>query len=192
MSPPFFLARRYLYIVFFFFWMNRSTSTFATYLAVLNLLGWAKKTHQSTFWLFDDDKTMVQTRQRRSTLAVERAKAQFARERLSEAVRAERLAITKKIAQEIVCTQDSLVGGRYGCRMSIIRKYCNIYSWLSKHKIDWHIKQIRKRMISNATSNMISNVATLSNSTYDVNDSDLDVNSTITNIEVNEAMVSSK
>ena len=128
---------------------------------------------------------MVQTRQCRSTLANKRATAQCAREPLSEAVRAERLAITKTIAHEIVRTQDSLVGGHYGCRMSIIRKYSDIYSWLSKHQVDWHIKQIRKITKASSTStNVNSNIATLSNSSYDVTDDNLDVNSTVSNDEM--------
>ena len=103
---------------------------------------------------------MVETRQLRSTLTIKRATAQQQREPVSEAVRAERLAIIKRIADEIVRTQDSLIGGHYGCRMKIIRKYSHIYSWLSKHQVDWHIKEIRKRKKSSATSNSNSNVAT--------------------------------
>ena len=99
---------------------------------------------------------MVQTRQRRSTLARARASAQRTREPIPEAVRAERLALTKKIADEIVRKQDSLIGGRYGSRMAIIRKYSHIYNWLSKDQIDWHVREIKKkRNNANSTTSII-------------------------------------
>ena len=144
-----------------------------------------KKRHQSTFRLFDDDKTMVHTRQRRSALAIQRATAQQAREPVPEAVRAERLAITKRIADEIVCTQDSPVGGRYGCRMAIIRKYSHIYSWLSKSQIDWHIYEIRKKKKSSATPNDNSNVTTSLSNGSNVTENLVVNSSTDTNFDEN-------
>ena len=113
---------------------------------------------------------MVQTRQRRCTLAKQRASAQRTLVPIPEAVRAERLAITKDIADEIVRTQDSLVGGRYGCRMDIIRKYSPIYSWLSKDQIDWHVREIKKRRskVNSTTTTHNSNVATINTNVSDI------------------------
>ena len=78
---------------------------------------------------------------------------------------------TKEIADEIVRTQDSLVGGRYGCRMATIRKYSHIYSWLSKDQIDWHVREIKKRRSKANSSTTIhnSNVATKSTNISDIN-----------------------
>ena len=129
---------------------------------------------------------MVETRQRRSTLTLQRAAAQRAREPISEAVRAEHLAITKEIADEIVRTQDGL-GGGYGCRMAIIRKYSHIYSWLNKHQIDWHVKETRKRnMKTSSTSNNNCNLATISNASNVTNDNLVVNNSTVNSFSVND------
>ena len=94
---------------------------------------------------------MVKTRQKRSILAKKRDERREERERISPSVRAERLAITKQIAQEIVCKQEDLRGSRYGCRVGIIRHYSQIYSWLNPVQIDWHVRQIRKRTIANSS-----------------------------------------
>ena len=100
---------------------------------------------------------MVQTRQRYSSLREERSNAQRRRPPISATTRAERLAITKAIAKEIVLTQDGLRGTRYGCRVRIMRKYSQIYNWLSKAQVDWHIKEIKKRSNTNSNNPNISN-----------------------------------
>ena len=66
-------------------------------------------------------------------------------------VRAERLAITKQIAQEIVRKQEDLRGSRYGCQVGIIQHYSQLYSWLNPVQVDWHVRQIRKRVITNSS-----------------------------------------
>ena len=106
---------------------------------------------------------MVKTRHQRSGLAEKREKRRQERELISPSARVERLAITKKIASEILSTQEDLCGCRHGCRMDIIRRYSQIYSWLKKDQVDWHVKQIRKQKHSISTvskdySNISSNV----------------------------------
>ena len=104
---------------------------------------------------------MVKTRQQRQNLSVKRDKRRVERESIPASVRTERLSITKAIADEIVRTQDELGGSRFGCRMNIIRRYNQIYSWLNQQQVDWHVKQIRKRNNSNPNSSKdttISNV----------------------------------
>ena len=92
---------------------------------------------------------MVKTRQHLQNLSGKREKRREERESIPLSVRTERLSITKAIANEIVRTQDELGGSSFGCRMKIIRRYNQIYSWLNKQQVDWHIKQIRKRNNSN-------------------------------------------
>ena len=99
---------------------------------------------------------MVKTRQHLQNLSGKREKRREERESIPLSVRTERLSITKAIANEIVRTQDELGGSSFGCRMKIIRRYNQIYSWLNKQQVDWHIKQIRKRNNSNANSSKYS------------------------------------
>ena len=95
---------------------------------------------------------MVKTRQRHVLLTKKRDERREQRECISPSVRAERLAITKKIAQEIVRKQEDLSGSRYGCRVGIIRHYSQIYSWINPIQVDWHVRQIKKRIITNSSS----------------------------------------
>ena len=66
--------------------------------------------------VFDDEATMVQTRNHRSNLAEKRDKRREERERIPPSARAERLAITKAIANEIVRKQEDLGGLDAGWR----------------------------------------------------------------------------
>ena len=126
---------------------------------------------------------MVKTRHQRSNLIQKTAKRRQERELITPSARAERLAITKAIAREIVSTQEDLGGGRHGCRMDIIRRYSQIYSWLKKDQVDWHVKQIRKQRqsistLSNDYTNINTNINSKVNSNLVVNDSTIESNDT--------------
>ena len=109
---------------------------------------------------------MVRTRQHLRTQADNREKRRDLREAIPVSVRTERLSITKAIAKEIVRTQDELGGSSFGCRMKIIRHYNQIYSWLNKQQVDWHVKQIRKHNNSTST---LSKDSSISNVIEDLN-----------------------
>ena len=133
---------------------------------------------------FDDEVKTMKTRHQRSVLAEKRDKRRQERELVSPSARAERLTITKAIASEIVSTQEDLGGGRHGCRMEIIRRYSQIYSWLKMDQVDYHAKQIRKQKQSNC---IISKDYT--NNCYNVIDSLVVNDSTL---QTNEITVSFK
>ena len=85
------------------------------YLIVLNIRTQREKDTTINLFSFNDEATMVKTRQDRLISAEKRDKRRDQRECSSPSVRAERLAITKGIENEIVCKQEGLRGSRYGC-----------------------------------------------------------------------------
>lgn len=91
-------------------------------------------------------------RQTRSVVLQARVKAserKTLQDSLSPAIREERLQITKDIAQEIVTTQETLGGRKHGSRKKIIGKYTNIYPWIRKANIDWHVMVLKKKKSCN-------------------------------------------
>ena len=135
-----------------------------------------KRDNNQPFFGFDEVPTMVKTRQNRLISAEKRDQRRQQRELISPSVRAERLAITKKIASEIVRKQEDLRGSRYGCRVGVIRHYTQIYNWLNPVQVDWHVKQIKKRNASNAS------LAKDSNST----NSNVNINLVVNELEPND------
>ena len=135
-----------------------------------------KRDNNQPFFGFDEVPTMVKTRQNRLISAEKRDQRRQQRELVSPSVRAERLAITKKIASEIVRKQEDLRGSRYGCRVGVIRHYTQIYNWLNPVQVDWHVKQIKKRNASNAS------LAKDSNST----NSNVNINLVVNELEPND------
>ena len=96
---------------------------------------------------------------------------------ISAATRKERLEITKRVAEEIVESQDSQCC-RFGVRKKLLDKNLSIYTWSNIRQVDWHIIQVRKQkkeIESNNTNN--------ANMELEVNN-DLDVNVTSNNERV--------
>ena len=70
-------------------------------------------------------------------------KRRLEREALTPVIRAERLAITKRVAERIISAQDSLGDSKRGCRKHILDIEKQLHSWLNEKQVDCHIMQIR-------------------------------------------------